>query len=289
LVISRASLAARHIPEVYSNRAIVEGGGLISYGPLICFQAFSGRSPFPLLDMTTTASGLLCWLVFHPREWQLASCSGSAVLLPRPCITRLRIGNRTVGWSGFLTFTQCSDGPPRRAIGVVQRVIQHIAANAEGVAAAGLRMIDIGPDHQLAAVVVREKLDAPGALLGLVIVTERHVCRQRIKGERRERSMPTSSLAAKPDSNIGVGVGSGSGTEVGVASVWPWRCITPTAPCPSPTWRLSPLRLEGAELLADRLKPSGEFFYRGPMFEINGLKTIGCLGSLLEVLKLRRQ
>jgi len=42
-------------------------------------------------------------------------------------------------------------------------------------------------------------------------------------------------------------------------------------------------------LLADRLKPSSEFFYRGPMFVIDGLKTIGCLGSLLEVLKLRRQ
>jgi hypothetical protein len=42
-------------------------------------------------------------------------------------------------------------------------------------------------------------------------------------------------------------------------------------------------------LLADRLKPSGEFFYRGPMFVIDGLKTIGCLGSLLEVLKLRRR
>jgi hypothetical protein len=33
-------------------------------------------------------------------------------------------------------------------------------------------------------------------------------------------------------------------------------------------------------LLADRLKPSGEFFYRGPMFVIDGLKTIGCFGSL---------
>jgi hypothetical protein len=42
-------------------------------------------------------------------------------------------------------------------------------------------------------------------------------------------------------------------------------------------------------LLTDRLKPSGKFFYRGPMFVIDGLKTIGCLGSLLEVLKLRRQ
>src|SRR6266404_6240350 len=31
------------------------------------------RSPSPLLDMTTTASGLLCWRDFHPLEWQLAS------------------------------------------------------------------------------------------------------------------------------------------------------------------------------------------------------------------------
>src|SRR5262249_46107943 len=31
------------------------------------------RSPSPLLDMTTTATGLLCWRDFHPPEWQLAS------------------------------------------------------------------------------------------------------------------------------------------------------------------------------------------------------------------------
>ena len=31
------------------------------------------RLPSPLLDMTTTAAGLLCWRDFHPLEWQLAS------------------------------------------------------------------------------------------------------------------------------------------------------------------------------------------------------------------------
>src|SRR5215831_15798656 len=31
------------------------------------------RLPSPLLDMTTTATGLLCWRDFHPPEWQLAS------------------------------------------------------------------------------------------------------------------------------------------------------------------------------------------------------------------------
>src|SRR4051812_19369204 len=33
----------------------------------------TARSPFPSLDMTTTATGLLCWRDFHPQEWQLAS------------------------------------------------------------------------------------------------------------------------------------------------------------------------------------------------------------------------
>jgi hypothetical protein len=31
------------------------------------------RSPSSLLDMTTTATGLLCWRDSHPLEWQLAS------------------------------------------------------------------------------------------------------------------------------------------------------------------------------------------------------------------------
>ena len=41
-------------------------------------RAFTSRLPTdqlpsPLLDMTTTATGLLCWRDFHPLEWQLAS------------------------------------------------------------------------------------------------------------------------------------------------------------------------------------------------------------------------
>jgi hypothetical protein len=31
------------------------------------------RSPSPLPDISTTATGLLCWRDFHPLEWQLAS------------------------------------------------------------------------------------------------------------------------------------------------------------------------------------------------------------------------
>src|SRR6516162_881940 len=44
----------------------------------------TGRSPFPSLDITTTASGLLCWRDSHPLEWQLASLhwSGRAPALP---------------------------------------------------------------------------------------------------------------------------------------------------------------------------------------------------------------
>src|SRR6266571_8530115 len=33
----------------------------------------TARSPSPLLDMTTTVTGLLCWRDSHPLEWQLAS------------------------------------------------------------------------------------------------------------------------------------------------------------------------------------------------------------------------
>src|SRR5215467_1759881 len=36
----------------------------------------TGQSSFPLLDMTTTATGLLCWRDSHPLEWQLASLHG---------------------------------------------------------------------------------------------------------------------------------------------------------------------------------------------------------------------
>ena len=36
----------------------------------------TGRSPSPLLDMTTTATGPLCWRDSHPLEWQLASLHG---------------------------------------------------------------------------------------------------------------------------------------------------------------------------------------------------------------------
>src|ERR1700719_2032594 len=36
-------------------------------------RASAGWSPFPLQDITTTATGLRCWRDSHPLEWQLAS------------------------------------------------------------------------------------------------------------------------------------------------------------------------------------------------------------------------
>src|SRR6202007_1033197 len=33
----------------------------------------TGQSPFPLLDMTTASTELLCWWDSHPLEWQSAS------------------------------------------------------------------------------------------------------------------------------------------------------------------------------------------------------------------------
>src|SRR5712691_162275 len=38
----------------------------------------TGQSPSPLLDITTTATGLLCWRDSHPLEWQLASLHGQS-------------------------------------------------------------------------------------------------------------------------------------------------------------------------------------------------------------------
>src|SRR3954471_22624220 len=45
----------------------------------------AGRSPFPSLDITTTATGLLCWRDFHPQEWQLASLH-QTLLRSRPIL-----------------------------------------------------------------------------------------------------------------------------------------------------------------------------------------------------------
>src|SRR3954452_1949295 len=39
------------------------------------------RDKCPLLDMTTTVTGLLCWRDFHPQEWQLASLHKNLVRL----------------------------------------------------------------------------------------------------------------------------------------------------------------------------------------------------------------
>ena len=37
------------------------------------------RSPSPLLDITTTATELICWRDSHPLEWQLASLHGHSL------------------------------------------------------------------------------------------------------------------------------------------------------------------------------------------------------------------
>ena len=49
----------------------------------------AGWSPFSLQDITTTATGLLCWRDSHPLEWQLASLHlllhRSGLAPPTPC------------------------------------------------------------------------------------------------------------------------------------------------------------------------------------------------------------
>src|SRR5215471_3698828 len=50
----------------------------------------TGQSSFPLLDMTTTATGLLCWRDSHPLEWQLASLHQILHVLERAANGRQR-------------------------------------------------------------------------------------------------------------------------------------------------------------------------------------------------------
>src|SRR6266550_6241019 len=73
------------------------------------------RLPSPLLDMTTTATGLLCWRDFHPLEWQLASlhqnrtCGFPAYGSHLGCVTVKRAlgqGWRMIGF-GSQAFTSC--------------------------------------------------------------------------------------------------------------------------------------------------------------------------------------
>ena len=66
-------------------------GSRICYGLSVCSPPCTDPTGFPavggfyiqasneigpLLDMTTTVTGLLCWRDSHPLEWQLASLHG---------------------------------------------------------------------------------------------------------------------------------------------------------------------------------------------------------------------
>ena len=71
-------------PGLWSN-AIRAGDMLFISGQVARpFEGGTGRlstdqSPSPLLDITTTATGLLCWRDSHPLEWQLASLHGQSL------------------------------------------------------------------------------------------------------------------------------------------------------------------------------------------------------------------
>ena len=58
---------ARLLAPLYGSDWIAQPSGTFTS------RLSTARSPFPLLDMTTTVTGLLCWRDFHPQEWQLAS------------------------------------------------------------------------------------------------------------------------------------------------------------------------------------------------------------------------
>src|SRR5260370_30116304 len=58
----------------------------------LLLPSFQRVGCFPLLDMTTTVTGLLCWRDSHPLEWQLASLHwpGRAVQDGLPRSTNVR-------------------------------------------------------------------------------------------------------------------------------------------------------------------------------------------------------
>jgi hypothetical protein len=67
------------------------------------------RFPSPLLDITTTATGLLCWRDSHPLEWQLASLHGH--LLPMRLVSASHDVRSTPKADIRFQRNICSDGP----------------------------------------------------------------------------------------------------------------------------------------------------------------------------------
>jgi hypothetical protein len=66
-------------------------------------------SPSPLLDITTTATGLFCWRDSHPLEWQLASLHGHL----RPGRASSKSGHVRYGpiATKFRVLPKCREGP----------------------------------------------------------------------------------------------------------------------------------------------------------------------------------
>jgi hypothetical protein len=115
------SQPARHsqiIPQIRSTRGLYFEATLVhnSYGLPVCSPPWTdqagihaqppgtftsrlptGRSPFPSLDITTTATGLLCRRDSHPLECQLASLHwlNRAILVRRTIMRFLRCLART--------------------------------------------------------------------------------------------------------------------------------------------------------------------------------------------------
>ena len=97
----------------------------------------AGWSPFPLQDLTTTATGLLCWQDSHPLEWQLASLhlllhrDGLAPSTPcrSPGALRSTPINSTSsdrpGWSGSCQQPTLAMVRHYRAFGTTDRSVLH--------------------------------------------------------------------------------------------------------------------------------------------------------------------
>src|SRR5665811_1771944 len=75
------------------------------------------RSPSPLLDITTTETGLLCWRDSHPLEWQLASLHGHSLPIhSAPMSTNVRYAPNSDHSRHGSELTRCAKSDIMRVI-----------------------------------------------------------------------------------------------------------------------------------------------------------------------------
>ena len=102
---------------MYSNRAIVEGGGLISYGPLIYFQAFMGSVALPAAGYDYNSVWTPCMGIWMSRSFSKHGASFLLRFFVRSESRFLRSLIAATNASAYFLLFDCAAGflPRRRA------------------------------------------------------------------------------------------------------------------------------------------------------------------------------